>query len=161
MKYKLVGLVMCLGMLVATGCLKKEEDLYAQNEVRLQADESIIQQFLKDNGISATRHESGIYYQIIEPGEGDVVYTANTQIEVKYTGRLLNGKVFDQTKSNTTFKSPLSKVIYGWRIGLQFVQKGGKIRLFIPSVYAYGNNAVGIIPANAVLDFDIEVIDIN
>jgi FKBP-type peptidyl-prolyl cis-trans isomerase FkpA len=73
---------------------------------------------------------------------------------------LLNGTVFDGTTTQPiSFK--LGQVISGWQIGIPLIQKGGKIRLLIPSGLAYGPDGQGPIPGNAVLDFDIELLDVT
>lgn len=128
--------------------------------VQAEQDEAIIVKFLADKNISAQRHSSGIYYQILQPGSGTITYTANTQVTAKYTGRLLSGAIFDQT-STQPLAFRLGSVIVGWQIGVPLIQKSGKIRLFIPSGYGYGREGQGPIPANSVLDFDIELVDVQ
>jgi FKBP-type peptidyl-prolyl cis-trans isomerase FkpA len=132
---------------------------------QLEKDEEIIKKFIADKKIPAVRHESGVYYQIIEPGTGNVNYSTNPKITVDYTGRLLNGTVFDTSIGKTPFEFYLAdrvnRIIDGWKIGVPLIQQGGKIRLLIPSGYAYGPYGQGSIPANAILDFDIEIIDIK
>jgi FKBP-type peptidyl-prolyl cis-trans isomerase FkpA len=151
-------LVLSLVMLFAwSSCVKKDNfDPAAQAEL----DEALIVKFIADNNISAIKHPSGLYYQIIEPGVGTKTYAANTIVSAKYAGRLLNGSVFDQTTTQP-LSFPLGNVIVGWQIGVPLIQKGGKIRLLIPSQYGYGPNGSGKIPANAVLDFDVELIDVQ
>ena len=123
-------------------------------------DENLIKDFITKNNIPATRLESGVYYQIILPGSGTVVYSLNTSVSAFYTGRLLNGSVFDKATTNPLpFK--LGGVIQGWIVGVPLIQKGGKIRLFIPSGYGYGDMDAGKIPANSVLDFEIELVDVQ
>jgi FKBP-type peptidyl-prolyl cis-trans isomerase FkpA len=73
-------------------------------------------------------------------------------IDVDYVGKLLNGVEFD---ANPSFQYPLGNLIAGWQIGIRKIQPGGRIRLLIPSGYAYGRNPSGKIPANSVLDFTI------
>jgi FKBP-type peptidyl-prolyl cis-trans isomerase FkpA len=99
-----------------------------------------------------------IFYQIIEPGSGAEVNLLSN-ISVKYTGRLLDGTVFDSSATPTTF--PLSGMISGWQAGIPLIKKGGKIRLLLPSFYGYGNQPRQRIPANSPLDFDVELIDVN
>lgn len=154
MKMKYLFPVLLLFILSAVSCSKDPYDAKKQ----LETDEALIKDFIAKNNIDATRDENGIYYQIINPGEGNITYTANTSISARYTGRLLNGNVFDQTTSNP-LSFPLGGVIPGWQIGISKIQKGGKIRLLIPSVYAYGNQSAGSIPKNSVLDFDVELVD--
>jgi FKBP-type peptidyl-prolyl cis-trans isomerase FkpA len=52
-------------------------------------------------------------------------------------------------------------LIIGWQIGIPYIQKGGKIRLLIPSYYGYGNRAAGSIPANSILDFTITLSNVQ
>lgn len=140
-----------------SSCMKSDDfDPARQAEL----DEALIVKFIADNKITAIKHSSGVYYQIISSGSGSKTYSATTQVTAKYTGRLLNGSIFDQTTSQP-LSFPLGNVIVGWQIGVPLIQKGGKIRLIIPSQYGYGNNPAGKIPANSVLDFDIELVDVQ
>lgn len=125
------------------------------------SEEAQIQSYAAANGITASKHTSGIYYQILEPGSG-VTPTVNSTVSVTYTGKLLNGSVFDQrTTSPISFR--LSGVIEGWQIGIPLIKKGGKIKLIIPSSYAYACNSIpdAGIPANAILFFDISLLDVQ
>lgn len=122
-------------------------------------DTTLIRKFITENEIPAIKHESGVFYQIIDPGEGDVKYTTATNISAEYEGRLLNGTVFDKSKG-APISFTLGRVIAGWQIGIPLIQKGGKIRLFIPSQYGYSNSAVGTIPPSSVLDFTVNLADV-
>jgi len=99
---------------------------------------------------------SGLEYQVIHEGEG--AHPTPTDVAlVAYTGRLRDGKVFDKQD-----RAPveLSKVIPGWTEGLQLMAKGAKYRFWIPPQLGYGDQAAGdAIPANSVLEFDVELID--
>jgi FKBP-type peptidyl-prolyl cis-trans isomerase FkpA len=125
-------------------------------EKQAKTDNALIVDFIAKNSIVAVKHSSGIYYQIITPGTGNVTMNASTNVTVNYEGRLLNGSVFQA--SSGTF--PLGNLIQGWQIGIPLIQKGGKIRLIIPSALAYQNQSPSAsIPANSVLDFTIELIN--
>ncbi|WP_395803332.1 FKBP-type peptidyl-prolyl cis-trans isomerase [Daejeonella sp.] len=151
-------LILSFFLALSLGSCSKNDDYDPAKQAEL--DEALIVKFIADNKITAVRHQSGVYYQILSPGTGSVTYTANTVVTAKYTGRLLNGFIFDQTTTQIP-SFPLGNVIVGWQIGVPLIQKGGKIRLLIPSNYAYGRNAAGQIPANSVLDFDIELTDVK
>ncbi|RNL54959.1 FKBP-type peptidyl-prolyl cis-trans isomerase [Pedobacter jejuensis] len=142
----------CFSILfVATGLTscKKDEDADKQ-----------ITSFIQKNNITAVKHPSGLYYQIIKPGTGSFAYPSNTKITIKYEGRLLNGTVIDNGNNvENTFQ--LNQLIEGWRIGIPLIQKGGEIRLIIPSDLAYGSQATGPVPANSVLDFTIQLINVQ
>ncbi|OAQ40242.1 hypothetical protein A5893_04615 [Pedobacter psychrophilus] len=124
-------------------------------------EDNLIKDFLATNKITATKDAaSGLYYQIITPGTGNAVLSTST-IKAVYTGRLLTGAIFDQATSANPLTIALSSVIQGWQIGLPFIKSGGKIRLFIPSRLAYGSSAQNSIPANSILDFDIELVEVT
>lgn len=152
---KILGVILVLFSFI-TACQKDSFD----SQKQAAADEILIKQFLATNNITnAKRDTTGIYYVISNPGVGTVRYTANTVVVVKYKLRLLSGKEIPQTTEPISF--PLGQVIAGWQIGVSKIQPGGKIRLIIPSLYAYGQQSQGDIPANSVLDFDIELLGIN
>jgi len=123
-------------------------------------DTLIIQQYLADHELNATKHASGVYYIIDEPGNE---YHPNDYsfIEVKYKGYLTDSTIFDQTEEEETYSTYLGNLISGWRIGIPLIGEGGKITLFVPSFFGYGNTDVGIIKANSVLIFEIELIEFD
>jgi len=152
-----LSILFLISAISLSSCIKEGVDPYVQVQEQLAKDEVVIKKFIADNNIPALRHETGVYYQILEPGSGNYVYTVNSKVSTNYKGRLLDGSVFDQSTSAISF--PLGNVIAGWQIGVPLIQKGGKIRLFIPSGYGYGARGSGSIPSNAVLDFDIELVN--
>jgi FKBP-type peptidyl-prolyl cis-trans isomerase FkpA len=157
MKARYLLVLSFIAMFSLGSCLKGDN---FNPEVQAKTDDALITKFLADKNIVAIKHSSGLYYQIIQPGSGNITYTANTQVTANYVGRLLSGNVFDQTTTQPlTFR--LGNVIVGWQIGVPLIQKGGKIRMFIPSGYAYGNQGAGTIPANSVLDFEVELVDVQ
>ncbi|KQB99961.1 FKBP-type peptidyl-prolyl cis-trans isomerase [Pedobacter sp. Hv1] len=144
-------LFVCVGVL--SSC-KKDYD--ADKQARI--DDAAIVDFIAKNSIVAVKHSSGLYYQVIAQGSGNDITISNT-VSVNYEGRLLSGSVFD--KSTTTATFPLSNLILGWQKGIPLVKKGGKIRLLIPSGLGYKNEARTGIPANSVLDFTVEVVNVQ
>lgn len=105
--------------------------------------------------------ENGLQYKILQEGSG-VKPTETDTVEVNYEGRLLNGTVFDSSyERGETAVFPLNRVIEGWKLGLQNVQEGGKIELYIPSELAYGTRGAGTIPANSTLIFTVELIKVS
>jgi len=78
---------------------------------------------------------------------------------VAYTGYYTNGEIFDGSNAQgITFN--LNGVIDGWRIGIPYFKEGGSGKLLIPSALGYGPNGGGSVPANSVLIFDIELIEV-
>ncbi|MBC7914863.1 MAG: FKBP-type peptidyl-prolyl cis-trans isomerase [Pyrinomonadaceae bacterium] len=156
-KIKILLLLTLIATVFISGCKKKESFDPAK---QLEIDEQLINDFITKNNIAAQElQSSGMYYQIIAPGAVNVTYTSSSKVTVKYVGRLLNGQVFDQSTTGVTF--PLGNLIYGWQVGIPLIKPGGKIRLLIPSGYAYGSQAQNGIPANAVLDFEIELLGVT
>ena len=102
---------------------------------------------------------SGLQYMVLQEGKGEHP-TATSKVTVHYTGKLLDGTVFDSSVDRgepITFG--LNQVIRGWTEGLQLMTPGSKYRLFIPYNLAYGENgAGGMIPGGATLIFDVELI---
>ncbi|KXK36625.1 MAG: FKBP-type peptidyl-prolyl cis-trans isomerase [Saprospiraceae bacterium] len=125
-------------------------------EAQFDQDISIIEQYLKDNNLTANVTPQGIYYIIEVPGS-DIKPKITNTVVANYTGYFTDGVVFD---SGTKAEFPLYGVIEGWQIGIPKFGVGGKGKLLIPSRYAYGKSER---PgrANAVLIFDIELLEIK
>ncbi|MDE6278068.1 MAG: FKBP-type peptidyl-prolyl cis-trans isomerase [Muribaculaceae bacterium] len=134
----------------------QEESPSAQNG---QAAE-IFMQMSKTENPNIMTAASGLSYEIKAPGEGPHP-TATSKVTLNYTGRLIDGKVFDSTEGRGPATFPVSGVIPGFGEGVQLVGKGGKATLYIPGNLAYGEAGApqaGIGP-NEMLIFDIELID--
>jgi FKBP-type peptidyl-prolyl cis-trans isomerase FkpA len=112
--------------------------------------------YISANGITATKHSSGMYYQIITPGSG-ATPTINSNVQVTYVGKFTDNTSFDS--GTTSF--PLNGVIEGWQIGIPLIKKGGKIKLIIPPGLAYGCNDYRGIPGNSILVFDVDLLDVK
>lgn len=120
--------------------------------------------FLADNGKkeNVLTTPSGLQYVIEKEGTG-AQPTAEDEVTVHYTGKLLDGKVFDSSVNRgepATF--PLNRVIPGWTEGVQLMKEGAKYTFFIPSDLAYGAQGVpGAIPPHSTLIFEVELIKVN
>ncbi|MCZ8145403.1 peptidylprolyl isomerase [Flavobacterium sp.] len=108
--------------------------------------------------------ESGLRYQIIQKGNGKKAEKGRT-VSVHYTGALDNGKVFDSSYGRKKpIEFPLGKgyVIEGWDEGIALLHVGDKARFVIPSYLGYGAaGAGGVIPPDATLVFDVELMDVK
>jgi FKBP-type peptidyl-prolyl cis-trans isomerase len=110
---------------------------------------------------------SGLCYEITKPGAGANAKATDT-VKAHYTGTLINGKVFDSSRQPRQPGDPvvpaefaLDQVIPGWTEGLQKINKGGMIKLYIPPQLAYGDEGRPGIPPASTLIFDVEVLDIS
>lgn len=122
----------------------------------------IIQKYLQANNLTGfSKTASGLYYKIAEPGTGTDVITATSTLTLEYTGKLLNGTIFDQTATGATATFSLAGLIEGWQEALPLIKEGGSIRIIVPSPLAYGlsGSANGSIPPFSCLDFNIKVTD--
>ncbi len=132
----------------------------ACNKEKKQAkkDEDIIKKYISNNHLAATATGTGLYYVMEITGTGTQP-SASSQVTVAYKGYFTDGKVFDQSDAaGITFG--LSQVIKGWTEGIPYFKEGGKGKLLIPSKLAYGKDGTNGIPANSVLIFDINLIDV-
>jgi len=118
-----------------------------------------LDKYIADNKIKNKPTASGLIYIETKKGSGPNPKPSD-MVKVHYTGKLLDGKVFDSSvDKGQPIEFPLNGVIPGWIEGLQLMKKGGKATLIIPSSIAYGPRGTGPIPPFAPLVFEVELID--
>ncbi len=138
---------------------KQREEAAKMGEINAKAGE----EFLTENGKRAEvkTTASGLQYEVIKEGDGPQP-NADDQVVVHYTGKLIDGTVFDSSEDRgvpATFG--VTQVIPGWGEALQLMKAGSTWRLFIPSALAYGPQGAGnIIGPNATLIFDVSLIEV-
>jgi FKBP-type peptidyl-prolyl cis-trans isomerase FkpA len=149
----LVFLFMCVS------CSKKEDGCSYDpcNRKAPDAETQVIEAYLSANNLTAVKHCSGLYYQIEDPGTGASPSVCSA-ISITYSGRLINGNLFDQSATPVVFN--LMQLIEGWKAGLPLLKKGGHIKLYVPPSLGYGAAAYGNIPGNSVCIFDIRLVDV-
>ncbi|NPA09255.1 MAG: FKBP-type peptidyl-prolyl cis-trans isomerase [Chlorobi bacterium] len=147
------------------GFMQKQNEK-KQAEAKVKADENKKKgaEFLAKNKLNKNikTTASGLQYEVLKEGDGKAKPTASSTANVKYTGKLMDGTVFDSTDKNggQPIELNISSVIKGWTEGIQLMSKGAKYRFYIPSDLAYGDNgAGGVIPPGATLIFDVELVD--
>ncbi|RCW63436.1 FKBP-type peptidyl-prolyl cis-trans isomerase [Pseudorhodoferax soli] len=114
----------------------------------------------KEPGAQTTA--SGLVYRSLQDGSG-ASPGASDKVKVHYRGTFLDGKEFDSSyKRNAPIEFPLNGVIPCWTEGVQKMKVGGKAKLTCPAAIAYGSRgAGGVIPPNATLQFEVELLGIN
>jgi FKBP-type peptidyl-prolyl cis-trans isomerase len=129
-------------------------------EEQLAIDIALIDNWLADTTIAdIIEHPTGIRYTINEVGTGTTTPRLSDVVEANYEGRYLEtGGVFDRGIGSAFI---LSQTIWGWQIMVPEMKEGGKITIYLPSLYAYGSRGNSSIPPNALLVFDIELIQVR
>jgi FKBP-type peptidyl-prolyl cis-trans isomerase len=128
--------------------------------------ENIPMELADMKGLTAEKTGTGLVYAITTPGAGTEKIVSGQTVTVKYKGYLLNDYMFDSSNS-FTFVAGAGGLIEGWREGIQYLHKGDKATLIIPASLAYGvtgsRNSQGqtTIPPNAVISFEMEVLDVK
>ena len=137
----------------------------AKAQEKAKANKAKGDQWITENatkpGVKKADSASGLYYKVVQEGSGESPKSTD-KVSVKYTGKLIDGTVFDSTEQGggQPRQFMVSGVIPGWREGLQLMKKGAKYEFYIPSDLAYGERAQRQIPANSALIFDVELLDI-
>ena len=126
--------------------------------------EEVVEQqavFVDTTGYTTTA--SGLKYKVVKEGTG-AMPKAEDIVEVHYTGKLLDGTVFDSSvERGETISFPLNGVIKGWTEGLQLMKEGAKYEFIIPPYLAYGERGPpgGPIGPNATLYFEVELFKVK
>ena len=134
------------------------------NSKKASKNVAIGEAFLQENGSKpgVVTTASGLQYIVLKEGEGASPSPAD-QVRVHYTGKLLDGTVFDSSiERNEPVVFYVRSVIPGWTEALQLMKEGAEYKLFIPGNLAYGEqgNPRGGIGPNSVLTFDVKLIDV-
>jgi FKBP-type peptidyl-prolyl cis-trans isomerase FkpA len=154
-------LVLSLGVVLAVAACGRE-DAPPRQAAEGPAQETYAPQLGVDLE-SMDRRGSGLYVQDVQVGTGEVA-SAGDLVAVHYTGWLPDGTEFDSSRNRGPFEFALGQgmVIPGWDEGVEGMREGGQRRLVIPSELAYGaQGAGGVIPPNATLVFDVELLDVR
>lgn len=141
--------------------MQLEKEMQEANQKAAKQNREIGEAFLSENakreGVKTTA--SGLQYEVLESGNG-AQPTGNDRVEVHYTGKLIDGTVFDSSVERgvpATFG--VTQVIPGWVEALQLMHEGDQWRLYIPSDLAYGpNGAGGLIGPDTTLIFDVQLL---
>lgn len=149
-------------MLIVGGCLQSNFEQTPCDPAPVtvkapQAEIAALKQYIDTSKITATADDRGFYYTIQSPGTGTKP-TVCSAVTVNYVGKLTNGSTFD---SGNGISFGLNQLIMGWQEGIPLIAPGGSITLYLPPSLAYGSQAVGSIPANSILVFNIDLVSVN
>lgn len=162
------GFVAALNDIIAgksTGFTREKAEAYLQsymhrNEKRdtvgMASQEAFLAKQRERKSVEVT--PSGLHFETLKAGTGETPQSTD-KVRVTYVGRLADGTVFDSTDEPIEFD--VNRLVKGFTEGLQLMREGGRYRMFIPASLGYGDRGVdGVIPGNAVLDFEVELIGI-
>lgn len=161
---KSVVLALLAVVSLCSGCFKDDKGCsFTQSTTVATANEqTVIEEYLAANNITtATKHSSGMYYEIVQVGSGGSPALCSS-VQINYVGKLTNGNTFD---SNDNAVFILGRLIDGWKKGLPLIQKNGRIKLYIPPSLGYGSQDIKdsdnnvIIPGNSMLIFDVTLLN--
>lgn len=152
MKFHPIVFLLTLSLLF-TACKTYSEDNKKQFDQK-------IARFVKKSGQPYKKSESGLYYIIEKEGGGRHIKFTD-EVSFTYTGKLLNGTVFDQQFKNKPATFKVSALIEGWKEAMLYLKKGGKAKLIVPPQLGYGDHELDAIPKNSILYFEIEVLEVN
>jgi FKBP-type peptidyl-prolyl cis-trans isomerase FklB len=139
---------------------KQTEKQAKANEGKMKEGMEFLEKNKKNEGVQVT--ESGLQYRIVKKGNGKFPKKSDT-VKVHYEGKLTDNTVFDSSfNRGQPIEFPLGNVIPGWTEGMQLIDEGGEIELFIPYNLGYGEaGAGGMIPPFATLVFKVQLISIS
>jgi FKBP-type peptidyl-prolyl cis-trans isomerase len=134
------------------------EKLREAHQEGIEKNEKFLEENAKEEGVITL--SSGLQYIILEEGTGELP-TMNDQVKVHYTGTLIDGTVFDNSKDRgEPVLFDLKRVIPGFREALLLMPEGSKWKIFIPEKLGYGANSQSPIPPFSTLIFELESIEI-
>ncbi len=119
-----------------------------------------ISSYAAKKGWNVSKTDSGLFIEQLNEGDGEEVQYESI-VFLQYKGKLLSGKTVDQSLPGKPLESKLNGLIAGFQEALLGQKKGAKMRLIIPPQLGYGDEAYGKIPANSILVFELEVVDVK
>jgi len=157
----IVGAIAIAAALAVIFIIQPSNQQLSQPDIRATEGAQFMASNANTEGVVTTA--SGLQYQVLQEGTGPHP-TASDTVTVHYTGTLLDGTVFDSSvERGQPISFPLQGVIAGWTEGVQLMPVGSKFRFWIPPELAYGTRGAGngVIPPNATLIFDVELLGIE
>ena len=139
-------------------CNKKDDNHCTPATPQSESDEMAA--FCIAQGINYMVDTNGIYYELIDQGSG-ITPNTNSLVTVTYKALTLDGNVVEDKTADPVTKQ-LNEFIEGWRIALPYIQKGGRIKMILPSSLAYGCIGISnLIAPNSPLYYDVVLINVE
>jgi FKBP-type peptidyl-prolyl cis-trans isomerase len=146
-----------LGVILMSGFIFGSCNKGWDEEEQKAIDHKIIEQYAKEYQLDGQFTSSGLYYVIYNEGT-EAKPDLFSNVTVKYQGYYTDGESLDEGMIKDY---PLNRLIKGWQEGIQMIGRNGKMKLVIPSHLAYGHQPQGDVRPDAVLVFDVELIDFS
>lgn len=155
-KYLFIIAVVAACLYLFSSCKSDNEDVSYQENLKKGLE--YLEANAKREGVVVTA--SGLQYEVLEEGrENGRSPKPTDMVRCHYTGKLIDGKVFDSSyKNGSPLLFYLNEVIPGWTEGLQYMKEGAKYRFVIPYQLGYGATGAGPIPPYSTLIFEVELI---
>lgn len=158
-----------VGLSLLSSCNKNDVAPLIDANVQAEREDKIIQQYLAENNLTAQKTDLGIYYIVLEEGEGTKLPIVNNTVTINYVGQVLYGRKFDssyETNSPLQFLVGSGAVVTGFEEAVKQMKLNERTLFFIPSRYAYGergrpSGGREIIPSFATLTFEIKLENIQ
>jgi FKBP-type peptidyl-prolyl cis-trans isomerase FkpA len=144
-------LILFFSLLLLTACTTYSEDDKSNFDTQIEA-------YLKKNNKACERSSSGLYYNIIEQGEGREIKYGD-RIAFTYKGELLDGTVFDKRTKPIEFDVDI--LIAAWKEAMLMLNEGGKAYIVAPPHLGYGTHELSDIPANSIIVYTLEVVKVK
>lgn len=155
MRQNILNLLLLLSLISLSACF----NLTSKEEERFEEQQAIIEKYVSDKGLTASKDPSGVFYINTLEGTGKTIRFDSTDlVTFNYRGYLIDGTEFDKSDAGKPITVPLRSLIPGFQVGLAKMKKGGKATFIIPSDLAYGSNPPQGIPSNAIVIFDVELV---
>lgn len=136
-----------LSILLVTSC-----STYSESEI--DAFDKQIESYIKKNHLKLTKSNSGLYYKVVEKGDGNFIQLTDT-VKFTYTGKLIDETIFDQQKKPIQFK--VKDLIACWKEVILSNKEGAELFLISPPQLGYGDRKLDDIPENSILIFNLKI----
>ena len=144
-------ILLFLGALIFSSCSTYNDD-------QLDSFDKQIKDYLSKKKIDCQRSESGLYYKILDEGEGNLIRFQD-YVSFTYKGEFLSGEVFDDQKEPVEFE--VRQLIGAWKEIMTELKPGAKVFLVAPPSLGYGDRQLDDIPANSILVFNMEIVGVK